>query len=330
MKIITLYHNFGNEGGAQNIALFLARNINKESKHIVLYNSKKITANYACSDLLYKPMNIINIFKYRKDYIFLSHSRLYTTILFVVGLFIKIRVIAVAHNTLMQKSKWRTIFPNRIIAVSNGVKTRLVNCFGVDSNRINVIFNGLIDSYNPIKELDNDPNIKILLAARVCNVKQQVEIVKQLKGKLPTHIRFYFAGDGEDILQLKELTEMDPQFKVLGHIDLAKEIYKYDYIALFSKYEGLGLSLIEGCMHRKPLLTNAIEAVLDVNHQGFNGFVYNSWSDIIDGLRTLPHRDDDKYIQLANNSRKVFENNFMAETMIERYKTVIRSEFSLD
>ena len=90
--------------------------------------------------------------------------------------------------------------------------------------------------------------------------------------------------------------------------------------------EGLPLSLIEGLRFGKPLITNKLSAVLDVNKPGETGFAYDDFSSLIDGLNHLPHIDWAIYKQMASNARKRFEECFTEEKMINRYKLMLYNE----
>ncbi len=323
MKIITLYPNFSNVGGAQNVALLLARKLGKGEKNIVLCNNKNIASNYKCDDIIYDKFSIYTVFKYRRNVVFVSHSRLYTTLLMIIKLFVKLHIVHIAHNEFYNLG-WFTLLPKVIVAVSSGVKDNLVNYFAVKEDRIRIIHNGIEDI--PYKEnvesIDKD-SINILLAGRICKTKRQVELVKRLRNSLPSNIKFYFAGVGDDLVQLQKEILNDNQFKTQGHLDLSVNISKYDYVLLFSEREGLGLVLLEGCRSAKPLITNSLPSVLDVNCDGYNGFVYNDWVELKEGLKKLPHRDDDAYKRLSKNSRLTFEHKFRVETMVDKYEKMI-------
>ena len=192
-----------------------------------------------------------NILHYvaQDDVLFLSHSRSTTTKLMLLKkvLRLRMRVVHVAHNTFTDR-KWQTLFPETIIAVSNGVKENLVSYFGVPEERVHVIYNGVEDSYDPktMSHREFDGIIRVLLPGRVCPVKQQLKIVEACKGLLSPHVHIDFAGEGEDLPRLRQLTERSCQFSCLGFVDMKKVLPHYDYVMLFSKKEGLGLSLIEG------------------------------------------------------------------------------------
>ena len=207
------------------------------------------------------------------------------------------------------------------------MKQNLIDYFQIKNDRITVIFNGIEDIFHNTHYTQNTNEIKILLAGRICPVKQQIELVKQTKGKLLPHIKFYFAGTGEQIALLKQEIGNSEQYFVLGQIDIGEEMPKYDYVCLFSQNEGLGLTLIEGCMFGKPLISNDLASVQDVNINGYNGFVASTWDKLVTCLNSLPLPNSEKYQSLSKHSRALYEKRFRPFTMINEYRTIIKSFF---
>lgn len=331
MRVISIYPNFKNRGGAQDVALQLALKLNKE-KPIVLTNTRQDTI---CMD--YREKVVYKSFSYRhvrdlkdKDTVFLSHDRSCTTKLMIWKLLLgkNLHIIHVAHNTF-DNLKYFSFFPNKIIAVSNAVKENLINYFRVSESRVRVIFNGMKDVKTSILEVGNINVVKIILPGRICDVKQQIEIVRRTKGKLTHNVYIYFAGVGEDTDKLKAEIGDSKQYVYLGFINMKDCLKDYDYVCLYSLKEGLGMSLIEGLMFGKPLITNDIPAVLDVNKEKETGYVFHTFEELINGLNNLPARDSYEYLCMAEKARKRYEDCFTEEKMIRQYKDIVTEELSI-
>lgn len=326
-RVITLYPDWDKIGGAQKIALQLAIELNKgnSAKPIIVCESVDTVIDYYKDQNVQFVNNSLKTFlSLRNDDIILSHHRKITSLYIIYGklFFRHNRIIHVAHNTFTNL-KFLTFLPTEIVAVSNGVKENLINYFKISSLRISVIFNGMKDCYFHKNEFLYKKDIKILLAARICPIKQQVELVKYMKGRVPEFVSFYFAGDGEDSDLLKSTINGDNQFHMLGNIDMMNTLYDYDYVCLFSKKEGLGLSLIEGCMFAKPLITNSLPAVLDVNIEGINGFVFSDFEDFLENIFLLPQPCTKEYKRMSSNSRIRYEKFFTEEEMYNKYRYLI-------
>lgn len=329
MQVVSIYPNFANQGGAQNVVLQLAHSLNSTKLPIVLTQTK-------CTDITsaYLPQANYKMFSWRsvcslanKDTVFLSHHRLCTTKLMLYKLLLgrRLRVVHVAHNTFTNL-RFCTLYPQKVIAVSTGVKKNLIEYFHLKSERVQVIFNGIKDLYDANETVSNTSGkIRILLPGRICAVKQQVKIVEYCKGKLSPHIQIDFAGDGDERERLKQAIKDSSQFHYLGFVSMKDCLPHYDYVLLFSEKEGLGLSLIEGCMFGKPLITNDVPAVLDVNEDKKTGFVYPTFEKLVEGLNQLPLPGSEEYKWLSANARKKYEHRFTEERMIAAYKDVLSS-----
>lgn len=236
----------------------------------------------------------------------------------------KINIIHVAHSTY-DTFKYLTIFPKKIVAVSNAVSKNHMSFFGLSSNRVSVVFNGLKDqtSGKSIFPRESDGTIRILLPASICPVKQQTILAQALKGKLKSNVHIYFAGIGPDLHALQEIIANDSNMHTLGLINMYESLPDYDYIMLFSKKEGLPTVFLEGCMYGKPIITNNIPPIHDIVIDKYNGYIYNSMDNLIDGLSDLPLSSDKEYLKLSNNARKVYLEKFTVDKMIEGYIKVI-------
>lgn len=326
MRVITIYPNFKNRGGAQGVALQLAKGLNDKDIPIVLTKTPEqhIISDYK-DGVHFESFSFNSVRKYCNiDTVFLSHHRKYTSVLLFFNIFLRKRlnIVHVVHSTF-SNLKFLSFFPKKVIAVSNGVRKNLIEYFSLSPQNVKVIFNGIKDMRVDQPLRAEDGKIKILLPARICAVKQQVDLVLRTKRKLLSHIHIYFAGVGEDMENLQNVINNEGQYHYLGYISLEDEIHKYDYICLFSQKEGLPLSLIEGCMFGKPLITNDISSVLDVNEPNETGFVYSDFDSLIEGLNNLPYHNTNEYTRLSENARKRYEDYFTEEKMIARYREVI-------
>lgn len=327
--IVTVYPRFVNKGGAQDMAISIAKGLSTSEKPIIMYDNPVIRDDYRSQEIDFVKMTISNIRKFhKKKAIFLSHHRKTTTYLKLISLFWfgnKLKIVHVAHNTF-NTLRHLTLFPQNIVAVSKTVKDNLVDYFKIPPERVSVIYNGIIDTFHPTSNvISNNKEIKILFIGRIEPVKRQIQFFEKTKGKINPKIKIYFAGVGSDYEKFKQFTKDSNQYIALGLIDIHTELYTYDYVCLFSEKEGLPLSLIEGCMFAKPLLTNSIPSSLEINHKDYNGLVGNTWEDIINMLNSLPDLAVETYLKLSTHSRDLFEKEFDYNVMICKYKDLLKA-----
>lgn len=327
-QIVSVYPNFGNKGGAQNVTLQLAHRLTNEAFPIVLTRtpSERMAQDYK-GQACYKKLSLRTVLLFGiKDTLFISHDRKSTLFLMLVKRTIapRLRVLHVAHS-VYDNLGWATILPNKIIAVSEAVRRNLTDYFHIDSNRVRVIYNGIQDCGMKHSLYDKCEIINILFAAKVYPLKQQVAFARYAKGRIPNHIHFYFAGTGTDADALQTIIKGCGNMHYLGHIDIKANIGRFNYTFLFSQREGLPLTLIESCMYGLPMITNDLPAVTEVNTDNMTGFVYHDFESLVNGLTRLPFPDSDEYKTLSTNARKRYEALFTDERMVEAYKAVVNN-----
>lgn len=338
MKIISVYSHFKDVGGAQKVCLDVHNGLlesNENSQGFVSsfdpYNliDLKYTKQVKKED--YIKFNAYKLIKKYDDFIFISHHRKTTTFLCLAAKLFKkkIKIIHVAHNEF-STLKHLTFLPENIIAVSKKVKENHINYFNIKNNAITVIFNG----FKPKKRILNrnksfdKKNIIIGFPGRIDPVKQQVDIVNFLKNKLRPSIHIVFAGDGVMLSQLQSTIHQDSQFKTLGFVEDMAEFYKnLDFVLLFSKKEGLPLSLIEGQAYGVPIICNDVGGNLEILEDKYNGFLVNTLKELAETLNNIVKLKDVAYNEMSKNSMDVFNKKFSFNKMIKSYDTYIKERF---
>lgn len=336
MKIIQCYDKLNKNGGTQKVIvqlheLFLSNNI--ETFVLGTNEYRDIVVKPEVSEYHYRKFNFSTI-KILKNSIFLSHSRKMTTLFIILNFILRLKmtVVHIAH-TIYDDKKHFTIFPENIIAVSNSVKSNLVDYFNLDESKIQVIYNGIKDQKTDsttVRSFDTD-QINILFIGRIEELKQQVSIVKKLKNRINHNVKIDFVGDGDQVDEL--VSEISNQtavnFAYLGYTkDILKMIPNYHFVMLFSKKEGLGLTLIESCMLGVPIITrgeNGCEACSEICINDFNGFIVNNFEDLLNRINNLSNLSQESYFNLCLNSRKQYEEHFKIEKMYENYMSYLNS-----
>ena len=326
MEVIHLYDKLSGIGGAESICVSIFEGFN---------NKKQIKNNFLCSFTKYN--NIAQDYKNnisKENYIrfspiylllnysnavYISHHRKITSLLIIFSkiFFKKLKVIHVAHNEF-NNLKHLTFFPETIVAVSNRVKLNHKNYFGL--NKVKVIYNGIKDIGENRLRINKKDTLDILLPGRITKIKQQVEIVRQLKGKLNQNIRILFAGDGPMYNLLIEEISTDKNFTALGHVDKMDNLYsQVDFVLLFSQKEGLPLSLIEATSYGIPCICNDVGGNTEVVINGINGRVINTFDELAVEINKLVNIEQHQYESMCRESRKIFEKHFSYDKMIDDY-----------
>ena len=165
-RVISIYSNFANQGGAQDVTLQLAHALNETDTPIVLTDTplSKIDAVYK-NKAVFEQFSMRNVFKYAScNTVFLSHHRKNTTLLEIfriIAFWKTFNIIHVAHNTF-SNLKYLSWLPKNIISVSNGVKENLVDYFWQQPQNVHVVFNGIKDFYRKSEQIKEDGVVKVL------------------------------------------------------------------------------------------------------------------------------------------------------------------------
>jgi glycosyltransferase involved in cell wall biosynthesis len=331
MKIFNLYIGYDLYGGAEKVAVNIhkaLRNHGLDSYLAGLNIPSKNHAEFRIKDQEYVQLNFKNVFLFKNAIVF-SHHRKLTTLLIIINklLRLKMRIIHIAHNEFYNL-KYATLLPDQIVAVSQRVKQNLIDVFKVDPDKIKIIYNGLNDEAglashkNEIEKPGG--KISILYPGRITNVKRQVEVVKNMEGKLKEGVVIHFAGVGEESDKLNALIEKSGTFKSLGFVSIPERLPLYDYVMLFSSKEGLPLTLIEACMFSKPIICNDVGGNAEVVKNGYNGFVRSDFDELAKLCNSLPVADHAEYKKMAGSSREVFKDKFQMEKMVNNYINLIQ------
>lgn len=331
IRIYSITTNLSRYGGAQKVLKDIHDGLSKcfSAKILGTQKYEKLHPKYKIQKGEY--IRLRNPFLL-KDSIILVHARNMLPLIFLLNriFFLNAKIVFVSH-TVFKTYKKLTPLPKTLVAISNTVSENLVNFFSRKAEDIHLIHNGVIDSCMPDLGLRPDltfrrhQKIRILYIAKIYPLKQQIEIVKRLKNKLSPDIELYFAGDGEELKELEKLCEGSTQFFTLGFIEnIHAIISEYDFVMLYSKQEGLPISLIEGVMHSKPLLVNDVGGNLEIGIPNKNAIVLSQdWNIMIEQLNRLCDLSAADYYEMSLKSRENYLKFFQYDSMIEKYAILI-------
>lgn len=260
------------------------------------------------------------------------HERRYLPLMWLLthipGL--NVKCVYIHHNELFG-NKLLSLFPKNVVAISdNGIKN-LTEYFGVKEKNITKIHNcvrNIDDDKESRREYDNE-TISILYPARINSVKQQVEIVKNLRGEIDPRVTIQFAGIGPQYDELKKVCQNESQFICLGFRDDVPELLNtVDFMMLYSKHEGLPISLIEASMSGTPAICSPVGGNTEIIKDGANGFVVNGWNELIRCINNLPNLNNEKYQQMSKMGKEIYEEKFAFEKFKNNYLKLIKSVYA--
>ncbi|MBU4534853.1 MAG: glycosyltransferase family 4 protein [Euryarchaeota archaeon] len=206
---------------------------------------------------------------------------------------------------------------DKIITVSNATKKSLIENYGTNENRIEVVYNGvdleLIDSLKTSNKQENT----LIFVGRLAphkHVDHLLKVINSLKTQI-NDIQLVIVGKGIEKENLINLTlQMNLQHHVkfldnLSYEELIREIKKSSVLVLPSTREGFGMVLAEAGACKIPVVAYASGGVLEVVEDGYNGFLVEPYD--LDGL--------------GNKIRFIFENHFKSTKLgLNGYEKVQR------
>lgn len=259
------------------------------------------------------------------DSIVIVHERRLLVFFWVLNHFFfqRIRIVYVHHN-VFNNHRFTTLLPQTIVAIADRGVENLVNYFRVPRYSIHKIHNCVVDKRTASHHVYNRQEITILLLGRINAQKQQITIVNQLAGKIDPRIKVLFAGDGPQLEELRITCKDKESFSVLGfRSDVTDLMMSSDFVLLFSVHEGLPITLIEATMMGIPIICNDVGGNSEICLNGENGWVLNSWEQLIETLNGLPALTDEQYLSMCHRSREIYEDKFTFAVFKQKYLNLL-------
>ena len=259
--------------------------------------------------------------------IVIVHERKYLWVFWLLNhlLLQRIRIVYIHHN-IFSNLRRASIMPHTVVSISDRCTENLTQFFKVPSSHIHKIHNCVTDIHPPRHRIPDGDTVTLLYPARINDVKRQPEIVERLRGHLNSNVRILFAGDGPLLEQLQTVTAGSSQFISMGYVsDIPSLMQKCDYMLLFSKHEGLPITLIEAAMCGLPIVCNDVGGNTEIAVDGKNAFVVNDWEDLIATINRLAETNSKRYGEMSEASRKIYEEHYTFDTFKKNYLALLDS-----
>lgn len=203
-----------------------------------------------------------------------------------------------------------------IIPISNFLKDVIQN--QVSNKKIEVVH---IDARKPDlwtnkKGMElRHPCVGLLQGAGIWGKTKEMEILPKIVEKMP-QVNFYWAGDG--IYKNKILPQLSnfKNFKWLGNLEYPNQVKEFlseiDVYAMFSGMDGLGQSIIEASLMKKPVIASNVGGIPETLQDGKTGFLVNEGN--IEGW--------------VENISKILKNHELAKEMGDNGRKFISQKFN--
>lgn len=233
---------------------------------------------------------------------------------------------------------------DRVVAVSDSVRSALVEYEGIASRRVEVIRNGVrLEDYIDAgsnealrREVRRELNLAendfvILQVARLNYLKDHrtaIRAIEQVR-RCGVPVRLLMAGDGEERQNIENLIrelQLEPYVELLGtRRDIARLLAASDAFLLSSISEGIPLTIIEAMAASRPVVSTDVGGINEVVVPEKTGLLAESRDH-----KTLAHHlaqlstDSELSIRLGHAGQQRAQDEFDQQQMIEAYATLYR------
>lgn len=356
-KIIIISELVG--GGVEKVNKLLAQNLNKE-KYDILFISIRGVSNENIHNLNFKYINLncsnqskslfklLKVFKqFTPDIIITCGSYdTYFSILYSRLINKSCKSVYVHHSVystnLIKKRKLKKIIHHyipklinlynrcdKVISVSYGAKDDLLKYFQIDTEKVTVIYNPIIDDQIKIKKRDSKlENNSLITIGRIEEEKDQITILKAVKYLLDRGEKYYLTILGEGslkqyLIQASKDMGIQSYVKFLGYKDyIYEELTKSDIFILSSKHESFGNVIIEAMYAEVPVIsTDCLYGPREIIKSNEYGVLFEvgDYKDLAEKILLLNNGDK---LNLINKARK-YSIKFTISNSVKEYEKIL-------
>ncbi len=188
----------------------------------------------------------------------------------------KPKIISTEHNLNVSEKKITRCIKkislkriNQVCAVSLAVKKDAISRYGINENKINVVYNGVDLNYYKIKEVDDKKKSRILLGSmgRLNKQKGHEILIKACSLLKNNNYLLEIAGQGElenNLNNQINSLNLNNHIKLIGQVDSKEWLNRLDIFVMPSLWEGLGLAILEAAANKKPIIASAVDGILEI------------------------------------------------------------------
>ena len=196
---------------------------------------------------------------------------------------------------------------SKVIAISQSVKSYLIKNNFLNEKKISVIYYGYNFGNNRLKK---NKIFTIGCASRLVPQKSLDILINSFaifNKNFKHSSQLIIAGIGEEKYKLKKLAKelkITKKVKFLGFIKNIDNFYKkLNIFCLTSKFEGLGLVLLEALNNKVPIVTFNKSAMKEIIKNKVNGFLVNEI-----------YNDNQQYKEFSKKFLYIYKNKFIPKT----------------
>ena len=227
--------------------------------------------------------------------------------------------------------KMTTKFTQQIIAISSVVKKQLIERYGYAEEKTKLIPNGInIHRFaDYIKKNNNSDKIIIGSIGRLSQQKNYQLLIRALSLVENRNFKLLIAGEGPLEGELKKLAlelKLENQIEFWGETkDIGLFLSSLDFFVLTSKWEGLGIVLLEAGLMSLPVLASNTGGIPDIIKNNKTGMLFNNDDpdDLLVKLNYfLDSKNREELSNLGSSLKSFVVDNFSLTRTAEEYQKV--------
>lgn len=235
------------------------------------------------------------------------------------------------YRELLKKEEEVLKKADRIVFVANAPRLKFLECHSyVSPEKVFCVYNGITkDEWKKSAELHKP--VEVVCVASITERKGQHYIVEALRtidnvNTLPVH--FTFVGDGSDRIRLEQEVKESHLDKYCTFVGVTNDVAHYlkqsDIYILPSEDEGLPMAILEAMRAFLPIVSTPVGGIPEMIEDGYNGMLIEPSKEGV--LKFIEKIGDTDWIQMGQNARKVFEEKFTIEKMVDDYSRILNFE----
>ena len=237
-------------------------------------------------------------------------------------------------NFYRYMEKFASLFCDKVVFVNNSEReTAIVNHL-IQPQKVITIYNGIELPKIEIQKKRKSDKFIIGSCLRFWKQKNIIETVDAAIRvcKQNENIKFIFVGDGELYNVVEKMvydSGLIDRIQLPGwQKNVTEWLQKFDVFLLYSKWEGLPLSILEAMSFGLPIVASNIKGNNELVSDN-NGFLVpiNDIDRLSAVLLSLPNKKE-RLKKLGENSRKLIGDKFNITDFIRKYKDVYDQEYN--
>ena len=194
----------------------------------------------------------------------------------------------------------------------------------ISSQKTSFVYNGIPDIEGGSKCISSTNQTRLVCVGTLCNRKNQIGILHALS-KLTSEQQKYFSvtfvGDGPSRNALEKVAAtLSADMYFAGNSNQVNDyLTNSDAFILFSKDEGLPISIIEAMRCGLPIISTRIAGIPEMIVEGISGYLVDADERQLSELFEKILIDRPDFVKMGEKSRIIYEDKFSQKAMILSY-----------